>query len=173
MNTILVDSREQPLDRARVIEQIESCGYSTIVSKLPFGDYRIVGNDFLVVDRKKTLLEVIQNVGREHERIVNEIKLAESVGAKIVFLVEHSSNITCLEDLKSWENPMIKKNPKAMTGDKLYKILDTMVINYDIDFIFCTKNDTGKMIVSILEDGYIEGVKTSLEKVKEMIKNET
>lgn len=151
--TIFVDSREQPLDRARIINQIHGCGYKTIISKQAYGDYRLVGNDFLVIDKKKSLLELSNNVTREHKRIVEEIKLAESVGARIIFLIEHGKEIKKLEDIYNWRNPLLKKYPNATTGKKLFRILDTMQDEYDISFEFCTKEETGSKIIELLEGG--------------------
>lgn len=162
MKTIYVDSREQPLDRARVIKQIEGRGYNTIVSKQAFGDYRLVGNDYLVIDRKKSLNELSSNVGKEHTRIVEEISLAESINAKIIFLVEHGEGIKKLEDVKNWNNPLLVKYPKAMCGEKLYKILDTMQDEYNIEFVFCDKENTGDKIVEILEEETRKSLKRTL-----------
>lgn len=154
---IYVDSREQALDRARVIEQITELGYPTKVIQQDFGDYRMFGNDYFVVDRKKTLNELASNVGKDHSRLVEEIKRAEQQGACIMFLIEDSSKYKCLEDVKDWVNTHANGNPKAMTGEKLYKTLETMREEYPIDFEFCTKSQTGKRIVELLEGALISG----------------
>ena len=39
---------------------------------------------------------------------------------------------------------------KAMKGEVLYKILTTLQDKYGVQFVFCTKEETGAKIVEIL-----------------------
>lgn len=153
---IFVDSREQAHERKRIIEQINKLGYPTHVQQQYVGDYRFYGNDYFVIDRKKTLSELSQNVTVDHERFVREIERAQRNNTVILVLIEEGDEYQCLEDVKKWTNPQANpNNPRKMTGDKLYKILTKMREEYDIDFMFCKKENTGKAIVNILEKGLI------------------
>ena len=59
-------------------------------SKLPFGDYAIVGKINLVIDTKKDFLELAGNLTKDHIRFRNEIKLANDFNSGIVILIEEN-----------------------------------------------------------------------------------
>lgn len=106
-----------------------------------------------VVDRKKDLNELCGNVCQQHERFRAELARAQEMGIKITILCEHGGNIRSLEDVYFWQNPRRKKSPKAMNGDRLFKVLSTMKRKYNVEFQFCDKRQTGRRIVEILNDG--------------------
>ena len=87
---------------------------------------------------------------------------------KIVILVEHGEDVKSLEDVYFWENPRkheviwktvngkrVKtvRSAKAIDGPQLLKSLYTIRDRYNVDFEFCTKEETGKRIVEILGGG--------------------
>jgi ribosome-associated protein len=43
--------------------------------------------------------------------------------------------------------------PKATEGASLYKSLKTIQDKYDVEFQFCTKDETGFKIIELLERG--------------------
>lgn len=153
MKTIIQDTREKPQAIGKINKQLEANGYEIIRSKLYVGDYQFLDNPFLVVDRKQNLQELIGNVCQQHQRFKNELKRAMDHNIKVVVLVEHGSGINCLEDIKDWVNPRLKNSPKATKGENLYKILKTLSWNYQVEFQFCTKGETGLRIIEILEGG--------------------
>lgn len=65
-------------------------------------------------------------------------------------MCEHGGDVKTLSDVEKWKNPRIKTSPKATTGKTLHKILTTMEIRYNVDFLFCSKGETGGRIVEIL-----------------------
>ena len=88
-------------------------------------------------------------------------------GIKIVILCEHGADIQSVEDVYFWQNPRKHRviwktvngkkvktviSEKAVDGCQLYKSLDTIRNRYNVDFVFCQKNDTGKKIVEILSN---------------------
>jgi len=119
-------------------------------SKLYVGDYMNLDNPRLVVDRKQNLTEVCSNVCQDHERFRTELIRAQEAGIQVVILVEHGGAIEKLEDVIWWNNPRLKKSPKAITGERLYKILLTLERKYGCRFLFCKKEDTGKKIIELL-----------------------
>lgn len=161
---IQCDSREGKSQLHRVETQFDRHGVNHFVSKLYVGDYMNYDNPRLVVDRKQNLSELCSNVCQDHTRFRNELLRANKAGVKIVFLCEHGKGIKSLEDVQAWVNPRryvrVKSattgkwetfETKAMTGEKLHKVLSTIKIKYGCDFIFCSKEETGKKIIEILK----------------------
>ena len=100
---------------------------------------------------------------QDHTRFRNELIRAQENGIKLIILCEHGHGIESLEDLIFWDNPRGKKRirvdgvwtdveVKAMKGDVLYKILNTLQEKYGCEFVFCDKNETGKRIIKLLGD---------------------
>lgn len=149
--TIQIDSREHKWELARIQRQLTALGCKTIVSKLYVGDYQSLDNPRLVIDRKKDLLELCGNVTQQHERFQRELIKAQEAGIRLIILIEHGGDIQSLEDVYFWDNPRLLQSPKATTGKGLYKSLCTIRNRYNIRFEFCTKQETGKKIMELLD----------------------
>ena len=149
--TIQIDSREHKWELARIQRQLTALGCKTIVSKLYVGDYQSLDNPRLVIDRKKDLLELCGNVTQQHERFQRELIKAQEAGIRLIILIEHGSDIQSLEDVYFWDNPRLLQSPKATTGKGLYKSLCTIRNRYNVRFEFCTKQETGKKIMELLD----------------------
>lgn len=144
---IQVDSREQKYEH--VTNYFDSKGIKWVKSKCVVGDYVNLENPMVVIDRKKDLQEVAGNVCQQHERFVRELELAKELGYKMIVLVEDPT-ITSLSNVCSWYNWRRKKNPKAVSGKTLYKIMFTISQKYDVTWEFTTKQDCGKRIIELL-----------------------
>lgn len=149
---IIQDTREHDSAIKKINKSFESHGYKVVRSKMYVGDYQFMSNPYFVVDRKKDLQELVGNVCQQHERFRRELIRANEAGIKLCILCEHGRGVTCLEDIKYWENPRLYKYPKAMKGSTLYYTLCTIKTKYNVDFKFCTKQETGDMIIDLLED---------------------
>ena len=145
-----VDSREQKFDH--VTNYFDSQGIKWVKSKCVVGDYVNLENPMVVVDRKKDLQEVCGNVTKQHDRFVRELELAKELGYKMIVLVEEP-NINTLSQVCSWYNWRRKKNPKAINGRTLYKIMLTMSQRYEFEWQFTTKSKCGEKIVELLKEG--------------------
>ncbi len=150
--TIQIDSREKARAIKKIIAAFDKQGITYFVSKLPCGDYCDLDNARFCIDRKQSLLEVCSNVCQQHKRFTEELKRANHLGIRLVFLIEHSPNIRSLEDVKSWVNPRLKESPLAVSGERLYKILSTMEKTYNTKFYFCSKTETGQRIIELLQE---------------------
>ena len=164
---IQVDSREHKSEWERIKAQFDDLGVEYFRSKLYVGDYQSLDNPRLVIDRKKDLQELCGNVCQQHERFKAELVRAIQSGIKIVILCEHGEDIKTMEDVYFWQNPRKHKviwktvdgkriktvvSEKAVDGYQLYKSLCTIRDRYNVDFVFCTKEETGQKIVEILSN---------------------
>lgn len=144
---IQIDTREQKYDH--VVNYFDSQGIKHVRSKCVVGDYVNLENPMVVVDRKKDLQEVAGNVCQQHERFVRELELAKELGYKMYIMVEEP-NITKVEQVFGWYNWRRKKNPKAISGRTLGKIMLTMSQKYGVEWVFTTKANCGQRIVELL-----------------------
>ena len=164
---IQVDTREHKAEWERIQKQFDDMGIKYFRSKMYVGDYQSLDNPRLVIDRKKNLQELCGNVCQQHERFKAELIQALQQNIKIVILVEHGEDVKTLEDVWFWENPrkheirwrMVNgkrvrtvQSEKAVDGSQLYRSLKTIKDRYNVDFVFCTKEQTGQKIVEILNN---------------------
>ena len=164
---IQVDTREHKAEWERIQKQFDDMGIKYFRSKMYVGDYQSLDNPRLVIDRKKNLQELYGNVCQQHERFKAELIRALQQNIKIVILVEHGEDVKTLEDVWFWENPrkheirwrMVNgkrvrtvQSEKAVDGSQLYRSLKTIKDRYNVDFVFCTKEQTGQKIVEILNN---------------------
>lgn len=165
MMQVQVDTREHAKEWERIKGQFDALGVQYFRSKMYVGDYQSLDNPRLVIDRKKDLQEICGNVCQQHERFKAELLRAKEQGIKLVILCEHGADIKSLEDVYFWQNPRkyqirwktvngkrVKDviSAKAVDGNQLYKSLCTMRDRYNVDFVFCQKEETGKKIIEIL-----------------------
>lgn len=165
---IQIDSREKAKAIKKIIKTFDEEGVKHFSSKLLVGDYMSLDNPRLIIDRKQNLQELCGNVCQQHERFKRELLKAMDAGIQLVILVEHGTDIQCLEDVYFWQNPRKHEvrwknvngkkekyvvSAKAVDGKQLYKSLCTMRDRYHVRFEFCEKKDTGREIIRILGEG--------------------
>ena len=166
--TIIQDTREQASKHTHVLDRFKQFGIKVIRSKLPFGDYTRIDNMTTIIDTKKDLSEVYNNLIQQHDRFTNECKAAFSAGVHLVILVEHPG-IHSVSDVANWNNPRIEawnklrdahKRGKQMNkplsphppvpSERLAKAMQTIAERYHIEWRFCDKADTARTICEIL-----------------------
>lgn len=142
---VLVDTREQPSERAERRYKSFLCSYRR--QKLDFGDYSaefMVGDEFVqvnaAIERKMDLDELAMCFTHERKRFEAEFERAIQKGASMYLLVEDAS----------WEKLFNGKyrskfNPAAFMGSMV-----AWMIRYNLKPIFCKSESTGKMITEIL-----------------------
>lgn len=148
MSVVVCDTREQK--SGHVDAYFDSVGIQHVRSKLLVGDYARLDNQTIAVDRKAGLAEVACNLVQDHLRFRSECVLAQSVGIHLIILVEHSPAIKSIDDVREWVNPRLKTSPKAITGARMAAIMETMADKYGVEWMFCSKAQTGKRICEIL-----------------------
>lgn len=149
---IVEDTRQQAEKHKIKNEYFEKHDIKVVRSKLPVGDYARIDNMSVVIDTKKDIQEIIQNVTKDHKRFVAECELAKEAGIKLIVLIENKENVNCAEDLFKWYNWRLKKSPRATTGKTLYKILKTMEEEYEVSFRFCQIEKSPEIIEEILSN---------------------
>lgn len=143
---IAVDTRERKWDHVR--EQFERLEIPYMMKKLDFGDYMVPGQP-LSVDRKQNLEELAANLcTRDERRFWNEIRGAHKAGIKLIVLCEHSRNVKEPRDVLKWRSKYSR-----ITGQMLFEAMFKASAAYGVQFRFCSKKQTGKRIVEILENG--------------------
>lgn len=164
---VQVDTREHKDEWERISKQFDELEVKYFRSKLYIGDYMNLDNPRLVIDRKKDLLEICGNVTQQHERFKAELIRAMEQNIKLIILCEHGEDISCLEDVMFWDNPRrtitkwvttptghkrkVLRYPNATNGQSLYRSLCTIRDRYNVQFEFCTKEQTGKRIMELLK----------------------
>ena len=148
---IQIDSREHGHAIQKILAEFDRQGVKWFVSKLPQADYMSLDNPKLLIDRKQNLNELCNNVVQDHKRFRAELLRAQECGQHIIVLVEHSKSIRTLEDVIHWVNPRLKVSPLAVSGERLYRILSAMSKTYGVEFRFCTKEQTGAVIIELLK----------------------
>lgn len=162
---IQIDSREKARAIQKIVAEFDKRGIKHPVSKLMVGDYMNYDNPRVIVDRKQNLTEICSNVCQGHERFRRELIRAQENDIQLIILCEHGKGINCLEDVIWWDNPRSErrvfdsltkkyeiKQTKAMQGEVLYKIMQTMTRKYGVRWEFCSKEQTGRRIIELLEE---------------------
>lgn len=149
---LLEDTRQQAQKHKAKHEWFEKNGVEVVRTKLAVGDYSLPTDQSVCIDTKAGLLEVCGNVTQQHRRFVEELDLAKKLGIQLIILCEEDG-IVALEDVKRWVNPRLRRSPKALTGEKLYKILKSIEERHGCRFLFCRKEEAGRMIVQLLSEG--------------------
>ena len=142
-----VDTRERQYEH--VTSYFDSQGIKWVKSKCVVGDYVNLENPMVVIDRKKDLQEVAGNVCQQHDRFVRELELAKELGYRMIVLIEEPT-ITSVEQVFGWYNWRSRKNPKAISGRTLAKIMLTMSQKYGVEWHFTSKAKCGERIVELL-----------------------
>ena len=145
MNKIIIaDTRERK--NKHILDYFEKNNQDYIISKLESGDYMYYKDYSTIIDKKDGLKELAYNLCRqaEHDRVICEIELAQSLGCKnFIFLVQ--SNVKSEEDIKKWKSPHTK-----VKGETLLKVLKTFAKHHNVRFIFCERKKMGERIIELL-----------------------
>lgn len=153
---ICVDSREKGHAIGGILDEFKRQEIPHAVTKLFIGDYMDYANPLLVIDRKQNIAEIAANCTSQHDRFKCELERAKDTGTHLVILIEQNQFgsgkdrkvVRSIEDLVTW-----KGQHTVVPGDKVYRILNTWIHKYGIEVMFCSRKDTGKRIIEILEGG--------------------
>lgn len=145
------DSRQQAGKHETKHEALQAAGHRIIRSKVVVGDY--CAPPPVAVDTKENMAEIAQNIGggkREHQRFINELKLAKDIGCRLYILVENEDGIRSVADVQRWRNPRTEYSPNCIQGPRLAKAMTTIEERYGCRFWFCTPQEAAAIIVDLL-----------------------
>lgn len=151
LRAIFEDTRQQVGKHDNIADFCKSNGIELVRQGLFVGDYTKITDQRISVDTKKDLLELVMDVGKDKSRFWAEARRAKKYGVRLYVLCEHGDEITRLADVEYWDNPLKKRMPNAMDGRTLARRLADIHICYGTEFLFCSKSDTGRNIINILE----------------------
>lgn len=155
---IICDSREKK--NSHILAHFDKHKIPYKVQKMAVADYMIEDKGQLVIDRKQNLDEVCSNltykgktanenggkkIPSDVARFWREIRLAHDNHIKVIVLVEHGSNVRKLADVAMWNS-----TKSRMSGRKLLDEMDRVATAYCVEWEFCTKAETPKRILEIL-----------------------
>lgn len=142
---IIIDSREKKCDHIK--RWFDCQGIEYTVKKLEVGDYQLTDNPAVSIDRKQNLQELSKNLmnRKDHSRFWKEVRRAYETGVKLYILCEHGDGIESIEDVVDWHDEY-----SGVSGRKLLDEMYRVKVAYNVEFIFCKKQDTASEIVRIL-----------------------
>lgn len=149
ISVIVEDTRNRPEKNKHIRYQLEKLGYKVDRCKLYCGDYTWATNQSICVDTKANMGEIESNLVHDHERFREECVRAKEAGIQLIILTQ-DTKIRSIGDVFAWYNPRIRYSPKAVTGRQLGKMMISMEQKYGVKFDFCTKNEVGKRILTLL-----------------------
>lgn len=150
---ILVDTREQPTDRAR--RRYESFGVPYERATLSYGDYTYNatlpdGRDIVdvsgtvmplcAVERKMHLDELAGCYTTSRKRFEAEFRRAQEHGCRIYLLCENAT----------WENLLAGRYRSRFNANAFKGSLTAWMVRYNANVIFCKAESSGVIIKEIL-----------------------
>ena len=144
-----IDTREKPHAIAGIKAFFDRHNIEYIDKKMDIADYCVVGKENLVIDRKRNLQEVAQNLcSNDRSRFWREIRLAYKNHVRVIVLVEQSG-INDLRDVRNWQSKYQK-----LSGARLQEEMYRIALAYGVEWKFCHKNSTGRRICELLGVAY-------------------
>lgn len=149
---IQIDTREKARAIRKIVDEFDRQGVRYISSKMYVGDYCDLERPLVIIDRKQNIAEIAQNATSGHDRFKRELIRLDEMGAKMYILIEQDKidgkKIESIEDIMLWE-PQYSQ----VMGMRIYRILDVWQHKHNIEYVFCSKRNTGKEIIRLLKEG--------------------
>lgn len=153
---IEVDTREKQRTIRKILKTFDANGIKHISTKLYVGDYRNVEKPLLIIDRKHTIAELAQNATSGHDRFKRELVRLDDIGGKMIVLVEQNRfkdvtgqmvTVRDISDLICW-----KSSYGSIDGIRIFRVLSAWEHKHNVEFMFCSRSETGKKIIELLGD---------------------
>lgn len=143
---VIVDSREKKWEHIKVLFDRWEVPYE--VKKLDVADYMLEGDETFAIDRKRNLDEICINLMNRNDssRFWSEMRRAKSKNMKVVVLIEQP-HCNSIRDVESWQSKFSR-----VPGKVLAREMARINFAYGIQFLFCDKRHSAKMILNLLEN---------------------
>jgi len=161
MTALWEDVNQKPGHHAEKNAWWSGEGVHVIRNKLAYGDYILAPP--VVVDTKRDLYELAYDLHNDHDRFREAAIKARDNESVLVILTENDEGVACLADLADWiESKAHFTTRKAKSGGRvkrryvgtqMYKTCSTMTRKYGLRFEFCTPQEAGARVLSILKGG--------------------
>ena len=150
---ILVDTREQPTERAKKRYQRFGCPH--LRCTLSYGDYSYNAtlpdgtkiydisetvSPVCVVERKMSLDELAACFCSGRRRFAREFERAADAGARIFMIVENAN----------WENLLNGKYRTKMASKAFVASVVAFMVRFNMNLVFCKEESSGEIIREIL-----------------------
>lgn len=103
---LLEDTRNQIGKHKNVSKYCQENNIEIVRTKLVVGDYMLPLTSGISIDTKANLNEILNNITQKRFR--NELLLSKKLGIRLIILIEHSKDITCIDDIKNWKNQRLE-----------------------------------------------------------------
>ena len=124
----IADSREKK--NAHILDYLQRHNIEYEIRKLDTADYWNSENPNVLVDRKKDLNEVAQNLcSPDSSRFWKEVRRAYRDKQKFIVLVEHGPSVKSLADVSQWSSKYSK-----ISGSRLQAEMYRVGIAYNIRY---------------------------------------
>ena len=160
---IIIDSYEPRSKIEHITSVFDRYKVEYSKTRLVVGDYMNPDKPHIVIERKKSLLELAVNLSyKDKERFKRELERAKEVGVHVVILNE-DGNSQQLDDLEGLTECTLLAGVKdivrrstiarnTIKPEELCKKLRALTKWYDVEIQFCNPADTGIRIIDILFD---------------------
>jgi predicted peroxiredoxin len=149
---IIQDQREKHGHHNNIEEYCKQHDIPIIRKRLEVGDYMLgtIENGVAKPIGKRSvdlkgggMLETANDLYRDKKEFNKKYKKCLDNGIQLYVLVEQE--VKSLSDILSWSSPHSK-----ISGKMLYDMIDRVRKSYGVKFVFCKKEDVGRMVVDIL-----------------------
>lgn len=140
---IYQDCREKVGHHTNIEEYCKNKGITLIRKRLDVGDY-MLPNGKVSVDVKQHLDELAHDLYRDRLAFSKKYKKCLQQGIQLIVLVEQP--IQSLQDIAKW-----KSKHSRITGSYLINLIHEVSVSYGVKFRFCHRDNTGEVIVGLLQ----------------------
>lgn len=141
---ILADTRQKCGQHNNIETYCKANGIDLIPKALQVGDY-MLPNGKCAVDTKASIAEMAIDAYTDKKSLNKKYRKCYEQGIKLIVLVEEE--ISSLQELCKWKSKHTK-----LTGRELLDMIHTLQVSYGIEFKFCKKENTGRVLVGLLTD---------------------
>lgn len=148
MAKIVRDTRDKTGKHVNVDSYLSRHGHELIYRKLDVGDVSIDGDESVCIDLKRNLEELSKNLMNRSDksRFYKEIRRSKERGIKLYVLCEHGPTIKSIVDVAAW-----RSSYSGVSGRDLMERIYAAHIGYGVEFLFCDKRSTGRVVSEILK----------------------
>ena len=143
---VIVDSWDRKWDHIQQMFDRWEVPYE--VKKLDVADYMLESDESFAIDRKRNLDELCINLMNRNDstRFWSEMRRAKQKNMKVVILIEQYG-VKSINEVCNWTSRFSR-----VTGKVLQREMMRIHFAYGIQFLFCDKRHTAKMILNLLEN---------------------